>query len=101
MDHSLDVFRGSETGKITQEKIRRPLDANDVLLEMTHASICGTDELYIHSSQVLGHEGVGVVREKGINVTSVEIGERVGVGYIQRVCIECKNCSSGNALWTF
>lgn len=101
MDHSLDIFRGSETGEITREQIRRPLNPNDVLLEMTHASICGTDELYLGSSQVLGHEGVGIVREKGINVTSVKVGERVGVGYIQRVCKTCNNCTSGTVSCTF
>ncbi|CAI7630605.1 unnamed protein product [Penicillium glandicola] len=84
MDYTLTVFRGSETGEITQDQISRPLGSNDVLLEITHASICGTDELYLHSSQTLGHEGVGVVRQKGISVTSVNVGDRVGVGYIQK-----------------
>ncbi|KAJ5357913.1 alcohol dehydrogenase [Penicillium brevicompactum] len=95
MDHSLHVFRGSDTGKTTEDIVKRSLGSNDVLLEMTHASVCGTDELYLHSSQVLGHEGVGVVRGKGPDVTSVNIGDRVGVGYIQNVCRACKNCILG------
>ncbi|KAI2685776.1 hypothetical protein DTO013E5_7920 [Penicillium roqueforti] len=84
MEHTLCVFRGSSDGKLIQDVIKRSFGSNDVLLEMTHASICGTDDLFLHSPQVLGHEGVGVVREKGPNVTSVNVGDRVGVGYIQQ-----------------
>ncbi|KAJ5766034.1 alcohol dehydrogenase, partial [Penicillium nucicola] len=95
MDHTLHVFRGSGDGKIIQDEIKRTLGSNDVLLDITHVSICGTDDLFLRSSQVLGHEGVGVVREKGGGVTSVNIGDRVGAGYIQNVCGECKDCVSG------
>lgn len=98
MNYTLNVFRGSESGKVTADQFNRPLGPNDVLLEITHASICGTDELFLHSSQVLGHEGVGVISEKGPGVTLFNVGDRVGVGYIQKVCGACKNCISGSLI---
>ncbi|KAF9887313.1 hypothetical protein FE257_010308 [Aspergillus nanangensis] len=93
--YTFTVFRGSTTGKIVQDRITRPLNPDEVLINITHGSLCGTDEIYLHSSQVLGHEGVGLVKELGSDVSSVKIGDRVGLTYIQKVCNKCKNCTSG------
>ncbi|KAJ5709449.1 alcohol dehydrogenase [Penicillium malachiteum] len=95
MNYTLSVFRGSESGEITQDQISRSLSSNEVLLEITHASICGTDDIYLQSSQALGHEGVGIVRKKSAGVRSVSVGDRVGVCYIQKVCGKCDLCISG------
>ncbi len=77
---------------------------NDLLIKITHTAICGTDlHIYkwdewsqrtIKTPMVIGHEFVGVIVEKGINVTGYEIGERVsGEGHI--VCGVCRSCRAG------
>ena len=75
---------------------RRPVDDNDVLIEIRYASICHSD---IHQMkghwgpqqypQVPGHEIVGVVTAVGKNVTKFKIGDRAGVGCM----VDTHNCS--------
>ncbi|KAJ5115009.1 hypothetical protein NUU61_000768 [Penicillium alfredii] len=79
MYYTFNVFRGSESGKVIQDQITRPLNSNDVLLEVTHGSLCGTDELYIRSPQVLGHEGAGIVKEGGISIAQADSPMAVGI----------------------
>ena len=60
------VYRGSEDGKIKKDTTHRDaLKEDQVLIKITHSGLCGTDEHYRHSGQVLGHEGAGVVQELG------------------------------------
>ncbi|GAA86634.1 alcohol dehydrogenase [Aspergillus luchuensis IFO 4308] len=82
--HVLKVYRASPSGQIHLDHITRHLSPDEALVEVTHASICGTDSIYLHSQQVLGHEGIGIVRAIGADVRSVRIGDRVGMGYVQK-----------------
>jgi len=77
---------------------------NDVLLKIEKSAICGTDlHIYkwdewaqntIKTPLVIGHEYMGVVVDKGSEVTRVYIGERVTVeGHIS--CGFCRNCRRG------
>lgn len=95
--HELYVYRASPSGQIHLDHITRQLSPDEVLVEVTHASasICGTDSIYLHSQQALGHEGIGIVRAIGADVRSVRIGDRVGMGYVQKTCGECQSCKSG------
>lgn len=61
------------------------LAPKQVLLKITHASLCGTDVHYLASGMALGHEGVGIVQEVGSEVTMFKVGERAGAGYIRNV----------------
>ena len=78
----------------------------DVVVEIKHVGICGSDMLFFNDYTVggardyklpivLGHEAAGIVVEKGKNVTSHEIGDRValepGVP-----CGKCEMCLSGH-----
>jgi propanol-preferring alcohol dehydrogenase len=45
---------------------------------------------------ILGHEIVGRVVERGAAVQSVEVGERVGVPWVQWTCGQCEFCREGN-----
>ncbi len=77
---------------------------NDLLVQVTKTAICGTD-LHIYKwdewaqrtikvPQVIGHEFVGEVVAKGMNVAGYEIGDRVsGEGHI--VCGICRSCRAG------
>ncbi len=78
--------------------------ANDVLIKIQKAAICGTDihifnwdrwaQKTIKPPLVIGHEFVGTVEKIGGNVHDVELGELVsGEGHI--VCGRCRNCLAG------
>lgn len=45
---------------------------------------------------ILGHEIVGVVVETGEAVSSVQVGDRVGVPWVHWTCGECEVCKEGN-----
>lgn len=77
---------------------------NDVLIKIKKSAICGTDlHIYkwdewaqntIKTPLVIGHEYMGTVVEKGMEVSRVHIGERVTVeGHIS--CGFCRNCRRG------
>lgn len=87
------------------EDIDRPaVGPNDVLIQVTKSSICGTD-LHIASwdewaqetidiPMAIGHEFTGTVVEVGSEVERIEIGQRVtGEGHI--TCGVCRNCRAG------
>jgi threonine dehydrogenase-like Zn-dependent dehydrogenase len=66
MASSVTVFKGSPTGKIIQSANPKPaLAGAQVLVEIHHAGLCGTDLHYLHLDMVIGHEGAGVVKELG------------------------------------
>lgn len=68
------AFRGSELGEIKKVEINRgDLQPSEVLVEILHSGVCGTDEHYKHTDMTLGHEGVGVVRAVGSEVASVGV----------------------------
>src|SRR6187401_2112809 len=70
----------------------------DVIVRMSSVTICGTD-LHILKGDVpettpgtiLGHEGVGIVVEKGTGVTTVDVGDRILVSCISS-CGRCRFC---------
>lgn len=77
---------------------------NDLLIKIKKTAICGTDlHIYkwdewaqrtIKTPMVIGHEFVGEVVAKGMNVTRFEVGDRVsGEGHI--VCGVCRSCRAG------
>jgi D-arabinose 1-dehydrogenase-like Zn-dependent alcohol dehydrogenase len=59
------VYRGSANGSIgVATTHKHSLKPNEVLLQITHSSICGTDAHFAaFMPLVLGHEGVGIVKE--------------------------------------
>src|ERR1700747_1779405 len=77
---------------------------NDVLIQVTHTGICGTD-LHIYEwdewarttipvPMAIGHEFVGEIVEVGSNVNDFHPGEVVsGEGHV--VCGRCRNCLAG------
>lgn len=79
------VYRGVEG---TVKKVPDALPAlgpKDVLIKITHASLCGTDVYMIPSGCALGHEGVGIVEAVGSQVETLKVGDRAGAGYLRDV----------------
>ncbi|KNG89477.1 hypothetical protein ANOM_002279 [Aspergillus nomiae NRRL 13137] len=94
------VFKGSPNGEIVESRIQHPdPQENEVLVQITHSGLCGTDEHYKCADIVLGHEGAGVVKAIGRKVTLLKIGDRVGWGYGHGSCRHCKYCLRGEELY--
>lgn len=91
------VFRGSPSGDVISEEIRKTIGPNEVFLEISHAGLCGTDRFFKDRKIVLGHEGAGKVRDVGSMVTYFKPGDRVGFGWVQKVCGTCDWCITGKS----
>jgi D-arabinose 1-dehydrogenase-like Zn-dependent alcohol dehydrogenase len=78
------VFRGIE-GSVKKVPLEIPseLGPKQVLIKITHSSLCGTDVHYIPHSSALGHEGVGIVEKIGSEVSQFKVGDRAGAGYLR------------------
>ena len=72
--------------------------SGEVLVEIKATGICHTDEFTLSGQDpeglfptILGHEGAGVVREIGKNITSLKEGDHVIPLYTPE-CRECEYC---------
>lgn len=80
------VFRGVEgTAKNVPVDLPAELKPKEILLKITHASLCGTDVHMLGAGCALGHEGVGIVEKIGSEVTQFKVGDRAGAGYLRNV----------------
>ncbi|PIC64119.1 alcohol dehydrogenase AdhP [Sporosarcina sp. P13] len=73
------------------------------LVKLEACGVCHTDLHAINGDWpvkpklplIPGHEGVGVVEAIGPNVTSVKVGDRVGIPWLYSACGECDYCLEG------
>ncbi len=79
------------------------LKPDEVEIDVDYCGICHSDLSMLANdwgiSQypfVPGHEVSGTVAAKGENVSHLEIGTKVGLGWISRSCQTCEQCLSGN-----
>lgn len=91
-DHQVDVT----------ERTLRPLKHGEALLKMECCGVCHTD-LHVKNGDfgdktgvILGHEGIGIVKEVGPGVTSLKPGDRASVAWFFQGCGHCEYCNSGN-----
>ena len=89
------VYKGSKDGKIIKSTASREVGPDKVLVEVTHSGLCGTDIHYKTADMALGHEGAGIVKQIGKDVTTLKEGDRVGWGYLHDACGHCKQCLTG------
>ncbi len=86
-------------GNFEVREIDRPvIGGNEVLVEIKTSGVCGSDVMlyeWLYRGRfpvvppiVLGHEGAGVIAEKGRHVKGLEIGDRV----VAEAIIGCGNC---------
>ncbi|OJJ48143.1 hypothetical protein ASPZODRAFT_157935 [Penicilliopsis zonata CBS 506.65] len=81
----------------------KTLTPHDVDIKVTTCGICSSD---IHTANggwgdahlplCLGHEIVGTVVKIGDRVTTVKLGDRVGVGAQAWACLDCEVCTASN-----
>lgn len=75
----------------------------EVLVRIKACGVCHTDLHAAHGDWpvkpklplIPGHEGVGVVEKVGEGVTSLKVGDRVGIPWLYWACGECEYCLSG------
>lgn len=78
------------------------LGPNDVEIGISHCGICHSD-LHLISNDwgisqypfIPGHEIIGTVKAVGSEVRSLQVGQRVGLGWQSNSCGECEWCTSG------
>ena len=95
------VYKGSKDGSIVEAKGHRDVGPTEALVELSHCGVCGTDEHYRHYEMGLGHEGVGQISELGpgaSRISDLKVGDRVGFGWVQKMCGHCKPCLTGAAI---
>ena len=89
-------------GEVKLEEINVPIiTKNDqILIEIKACGICGTDLKIIEGGHpandniIMGHEFVGVVKEKGKEVKDLEVGDNIVIDPNER-CGYCINCRRG------
>lgn len=92
--------RQLELGRL---EIPRP-GPGQLLVKLEACGVCHTD-LHIADAPsfpagapqplILGHEGVGIVVDRGPDVSRIPLGTRVGAPWLHDTCGRCRPCSSG------
>jgi alcohol/geraniol dehydrogenase (NADP+) len=79
------------------------LGDEQVEIAVSHCGLCHSDLSMLDNewgmSQfpfVPGHEVVGKVAAVGSRVTTVKLGDRVGLGWYSKSCMKCRQCMSGD-----
>ena len=96
------VVRDSLDGYVDIKEVPvRKIKANEALVDVEYCGLCHTD---LHVAQgdfgntagrVIGHEGVGRVKEIGSDVTSLKGGDRVSIAWFFAGCGHCEYCLTG------
>ena len=71
-------------------------------VEISHCGVCGSDIHQLDDAWggacfplVPGHEIIGHVRQVGEGVTTLQLGQRVGIGVQRSCCHACPCCEDG------
>jgi hypothetical protein len=73
MGYEFTVYKGGKDGLVKSTTTKEALKDGEVYLQVTHSGICGTDRFYRGADMVLGHEGVGIVKEIGAGVKTIKV----------------------------
>lgn len=83
------------------DKDLRPIRAGEALVDITFCGVCHTD-LHVKNADygdktgvILGHEGVGIVKEVADDVTSLKAGDQVSIAWFFEGCGHCEYCVNG------
>ncbi|MCJ1404665.1 hypothetical protein MMC11_007891 [Xylographa trunciseda] len=96
-----DTKKWSEFKKL--EFKPKPFEDRDIDIKIDACGVCGSDVHTITGGWgevplpiCVGHEVIGKAIKVGDKVTTVKVGDRVGVGAQIAACLECKQCKSDN-----
>ncbi|MDX2097654.1 MAG: NAD(P)-dependent alcohol dehydrogenase [Leptolyngbyaceae cyanobacterium bins.59] len=80
-----------------------PLKEEEVEITVEYCGICHSDLSMLKNDWGLtqypfvpGHEVVGTIRAIGDRVTTLKVGQRVGLGWFSHSCMHCEWCMSGD-----
>jgi threonine dehydrogenase-like Zn-dependent dehydrogenase len=97
-----NVWSGRNTVQVENVPDPQILNPHDAIVRITSTAICGSDlHLYdgyvptMEKGDILGHEFMGEVVEKGREVTRLQIGDRVVVPF-PIACGRCAQCKREN-----
>ncbi|HGG9274137.1 TPA: alcohol dehydrogenase catalytic domain-containing protein [Neisseria meningitidis] len=83
------------------EREVRPLEYGEALVEVEYCGVCHTD-LHVAAGdygekpgRVLGHEGIGLVKEVADGVKNLKVGDRVSIAWLFQSCGSCEYCNTG------
>ena len=86
--------------EVVEREIRKP-GYGEALIDIEYCGVCHTD-LHVAKGdfgkvpgRVLGHEGIGIVKELGEGVKSLKVGDRVSVAWFFEGCGYCEYCNTG------
>lgn len=95
------VVNPESTGVVIEEKVLRSLKTGEALVEVEYCGVCHTDLHVAHGDfgqvpgRVLGHEGIGIVKEVAPDVQSLKVGDRVSIAWFFEGCGTCEYCTTG------
>ena len=87
--------------QLVENKEMRPLETGEALVDIEYCGVCHTDLHVAHGDfgkvpgRVLGHEGIGIVKEIAPDVKSLKVGDRVSVSWFFEGCGACEYCTTG------
>ena len=87
--------------QLIENKELRPLETGEALVDIAYCGVCHTDLHVAHGDfgkvpgRVLGHEGIGIVKEIAPDVKSLKVGDRVSVAWFFEGCGACEYCTTG------
>lgn len=87
--------------QLIENKELRLLETGEALVDIEYCGVCHTDLHVAHGDfgkvpgRVLGHEGIGIVKEIAPDVKSLKVGDRVSVAWFFEGCGACEYCTTG------
>jgi len=79
--------------------------AGELLIKLEACGLCHTDLHILDAAEfppgapvplILGHEGVGIVVDRGPGATQIPLGARVGAPWLHDTCDHCRLCLTGH-----
>ncbi|WP_086312872.1 alcohol dehydrogenase, propanol-preferring [Enterococcus sp. 7F3_DIV0205] len=96
------VVTKENNGKVEIKEVDvRPLEAGEALVDVEYCGVCHTDLHVAHGDfgevpgRVIGHEGIGIVKEIAPGVESLKVGDRVSIAWFFEGCGTCEYCITG------
>ncbi|MBO0421474.1 alcohol dehydrogenase AdhP [Enterococcus plantarum] len=96
------VVTKENNGKVEIKELDiRPLETGEALVDVEYCGVCHTDLHVAHGDfgevpgRVIGHEGIGIVKEITPGVESLKVGDRVSIAWFFEGCGTCEYCITG------
>lgn len=96
------VVTKESNGKVEIKEVKlRPLEAGEALVDVEYCGVCHTDLHVAHGDfgevpgRVIGHEGIGIVKEVASDVDNLKVGDRVSIAWFFEGCGTCEYCITG------